>query len=360
MALSATNMRIEDLRLNDGQPSELAWHLFNTLNERIPMQKQHHANPVAELPTGVPSGGFAAEYLSTFERRVQCQLGTLGGGNHFIEFQMDDRGDVWVMVHSGSRNFGLQVAKFYDEVAQELNKTWYSNVAAGLKLAFLPLSSEEGRQYLADMHYCCDFAAANRAAMLHTVAEVLYNEDFTMDEERLNVRHNYAAIEHHYGRDVVVHRKGAIRARVGDFCIVPGCQGRPSYLATGKGEPKSFTSFSHGAGRVLGRKKAKEELDLDTELAKLQETTVLISSLRSKDDLDEAMGAYKDIEEVMALQSDLADINKTLLPLIVLKGTGGENDTTASSPPPASPTRLRWSSETSSPESAPWLSLRKS
>ena len=252
------------------------------------------------------------------------QIGTLGGGNHFIEIQKDEDGMLWVMVHSGSRNIGLKVAKHYNELAKELNQRYISSVPKAWDLAFLHISTPEGKSYLREMQYCVDFALANRKLMMQRVLEAftevaLIYIPYEWDEKMINIAHNYAAWENHYGQNVIVHRKGATRARAGELGIIPGCQGSSSYIVRGLGCPESFFSCSHGAGRRMSRTKAREELDLTEQIAKLDAAGV-IHGLRHKKELDEAPDAYKDIRNVMANQSDLVEIVHELTPLAVIKG----------------------------------------
>lgn len=248
------------------------------------------------------------------------QLGTLGGGNHFIEIQQGDDGFVWLMIHSGSRNLGFKVAHFYNEKAIGLNERWHSSVPTSQQLAFLPLDSSMGQAYMKEMHYCVDFALASREHMMgmvkRCVAEVVGDVSFG---ESINIAHNYAAMEHHFGTNVMIHRKGATKAYPGQLGIIPGSQGTASYIVQGKGEPESFMSCSHGAGRRIGRKQAQRELSLDAEIARLDALGV-IHGIRNTQDLDEAAGAYKDIDTVMRNQADLVDIVVKLRPLAVIKG----------------------------------------
>lgn len=194
------------------------------------------------------------------------QIGTLGGGNHFIEIQQGNDGHIWLMVHSGSRNIGLKVAQFYNQLAMRLSERWQSSIPEKWDLAFFPSDSQEGQDYLTEMQYCVNFAFASRKLMMarvkRAVQEVVAEVSF---EPLINVAHNYAATEKHFGESVVVHRKGATRARTGELGIIPGSQGSASYIVVGKGNPESFSSCSHGAGRVMGRKQAQRVLNLKTE-----------------------------------------------------------------------------------------------
>lgn len=252
------------------------------------------------------------------------QLGTLGGGNHFIEIQQGSDGHIWIMIHSGSRNLGNKVATHYNKIAVELNDKWKTSVPKSWQLAFFPFDSDEGKEYFGEMKYCCDFALANRQLMMEKVMEAMSNHvdvefDTAFKNTNINIHHNYAAMENHFGRNVLVHRKGATRAFDGEYGIIPGSQGTSSYIVMGKGNSESFRSCSHGSGRVLSRTKAKEVLNLKNEIKKLDDQGI-VHGIRTKSDLDEASGAYKDITTVMNNQKDLVEIIVDLKPLAVIKG----------------------------------------
>jgi tRNA-splicing ligase RtcB len=248
------------------------------------------------------------------------QLGTLGGGNHFIEIQKDQDGYIWIMIHSGSRNLGYKVADYYNKLAIFQNDRWYSSVPKENQLAFLPINSEEGSNYLIEMKYCVNFAYANRKLMMENIKkcflEVIPETTF---EEMINIAHNYVAIENHFGSDVWIHRKGATLAREGTMGIIPGSQGSSSYIVKGKGNPESFMSCSHGAGRKMSRTKAQANLNLEEEIKKL-DSQGIVHGIRTVKDLDEAAGAYKDIDIVMEEQKDLVEIVTKLSPIAVIKG----------------------------------------
>ncbi|GHS93670.1 hypothetical protein FACS1894207_0480 [Bacteroidia bacterium] len=248
------------------------------------------------------------------------QIGTLGGGNHFIELQHCNEGYLWIMIHSGSRNLGKQVADYYNRVAKKLNELWFSSVNPKADLAFLPFKTEEALKYYKEMRYCTEFALANRKLMMERIQQVVSTVlDNVVYGEMINIAHNYAAWEEHFGEKVVVHRKGATSAKAGETGIIPGSQGTKSYIVEGLGNPESFMSCSHGAGRVMSRSAAIRNLDLEAEKRKLDEQGI-IHSIRSKSDLEEAASAYKDISQVMAFQSDLVKIKVELSPLAVIKG----------------------------------------
>ncbi|MFA8300655.1 MAG: RtcB family protein [Hyphomicrobiales bacterium] len=253
-------------------------------------------------------------------KKALCQLGTLGGGNHFIEIQYGSDNAIWIMIHSGSRNIGLQVAKYYNNIARKLNERWHTSVPSNHDLAFLPIEIKEASDYLDEMNYCVEFAFANRKLMMDRTKEAF--RDVVQDVEfgeLINIAHNYACIEEHFKEKVVVHRKGATSAKNGEIGIIPGSQGTNSYIVEGKGNLESFMSCSHGAGRKLGRKQAQRTLDLKEEISRLEKKGV-VHSIRTQKDLDEACSAYKDIHTVMENQKDLVDIKVTLEPLAVIKG----------------------------------------
>ncbi len=288
----------------------------------IPAGFNHHKTPQDSslLPdTARLEKVKKSKVLSLYQAGLK-QLGTLGGGNHFIETSRGNDGHIWLMVHSGSRNLGLKVAKYYNNMAETLNKRYHSSVAKNWELAFLSLESNEGWDYLTEMQFCVEFALANRKLMMERIKEALCNVMGVVEFEPLiNIAHNYAALENHFGEEVIVHRKGATRARKGEYGIIPGSQGAKSYIVIGKGNPESFTSCSHGAGRRLGRKQAQRNLDLEGEIQKLDNLGV-VHGMRSKTDLDEAPSAYKDITKVMENQQDLVEIAVELTPLAVMKG----------------------------------------
>ena len=325
-------------------------------------------NPIAKGLDDLPI--VRKEFLSALR-----QIGTLGGGNHFQEIQKGDDGHIWIMIHSGSRNLGLKVANHYNKLAQKLNEKWHSSVPKKWDLAFLPIDSEEGQAYIREMNYCVDFALANRKLMMDRIinifkrifakpsgkfsvykyfddvyektiakertkeeAEEIRNEangeygyDYTSYEikeeyksivkfdEMINIGHNFAKIENHFGINCMVHRKGATLATKDTIGIIPGSMGSPSYITKGLGNPDSFSSSPHGAGRAMSRKRAKEELSLENEMKILNDQGI-VHGIRNKEDLDEATGSYKNIDEVMENSKDLVEILVKLEPIASIKG----------------------------------------
>ena len=290
--------------------------IFGIIRKTVPVGFNHHEDPQDEALMPEVEGDLPIvkkEYESAL-----YQIGTLGGGNHFIEIQKGSDGYIWIMIHSGSRNIGFQVAKHYNDLAKEKNKMWASVVPQDL--AFLPEDSEYFQLYWDEMNYCIDFALANRKLMMARVRaafeEVLPGTEF---DDFINKPHNFAAREEHFGESVIVHRKGATRAREGEWGMIPGSQGTSSFLVTGKGNAQSFESCSHGAGRLMSRTQARKVLDLE-EQRKLLTDQGILHAIRHQRDLDEAPDSYKDINEVMANQTDLVKIQVELKPLAVIKG----------------------------------------
>lgn len=309
--------------LREIEKKQLA-RVLERIREIIPLGFKHHSKKQDErlMPRGYDLSEMAVVKREWEE--ALYQLGTLGGGNHFIEIQQGSDGLVWVMIHSGSRNIGKQVADYYNKLAISLNEKEKCKVPPSHQLAYLRVDSKEGKRYLAEMQFCVEFAFANRKLMIERIADVFQQETgcgFVSWEGApfINIAHNYAAEEEHFGCKVFVHRKGATRARKGETGIIPGSQGNKSYIVKGKGNPDSFMSCSHGAGRKMGRNEARRKLDLQEERKKLESRGIL-HALRTPADLDEAAGAYKDIDVVMAQQADLIDIAVELQPLGVIKG----------------------------------------
>lgn len=295
--------------------------IMGKIRDQIPLGFNHHEEKkdVMLLPSmeKIPPHGIVQRQFDAARK----QIGTLGGGNHFIEIQKGNDGHIWIMIHSGSRNIGLKVAEHYNHIAKRMNGLWHSSVDSKTDLAFLPIETQEAKDYFNEMQYCVDFAFASRKLMMDTVKSIFIDvvgKHFE-EEDFINIAHNYAAWENHYGTNVIVHRKGATSAREGEIGIIPGSQGTKSYIVRGKGNPESFTSCSHGAGRLMGRKQAQRNLDLETEIARLDQQGI-IHSIRNRSDLDEAPSAYKNIDVVMENQKDLVDILVELSPLAVVKG----------------------------------------
>jgi len=288
------------------------------IRQAIPTGCKHQKTDALEK--FMPRSGISIKYLDVVSREWDSackQLGTLGGGNHFIELSEGSDGFMWVLIHSGSRNVGLQVASHHQKIAEKLNKQWACDVPKDL--AFLPLSTNEGRAYVDEMGWCLKFAKENRRIMMGKVIDVLGGHFPFLDVKMtIDSPHNFARAEVHYGKELIVHRKGACVAYKDSPVIIPGSKGSLSYIAKGLGNKMSFQSCSHGAGRSMSRTQAKKTLDLEAEKKILSDLGVV--STINKNTLDEADGAYKDIEKVMENQKDLVEIVTALKPILNIKG----------------------------------------
>ena len=217
--------------------------IMSGIRARIPLGMDHHTELQDEA---LMPQGHDIDKLHVVSRQyvsARRQVGTLGGGNHFIELQKDDDGFLWIMLHSGSRNLGKQVGDYYNKLAKELNAMYHTAVDPAWQMHFLPLGSKEFTAYWKEMSYCVDFALCNRQLMMDRIQEIIADAIPNVEfEPMINIAHNYAAWEHHYGEDVIVHRKGAVRARAGEIGIIPGSQGTSSYIVEGLGCPESFMS----------------------------------------------------------------------------------------------------------------------
>lgn len=307
---------------------DLRVKLREAIIARVPVGFHHHT--VAQSDMFLPYTGKTDLKMKIVEQEVQSaryQVGTLGGGNHFIEVQADTNGQLWVMLHSGSRNVGKKVCDFYNNWAKEENKRWHSAVLPEWDLAFLHRESEIGQAYLQEMQWCVEFALLNRALMMDRIAEAVkevLGADMDGDSEEIDLSHNYARLENHFGTEVMVHRKGACWAGTDSLGIIPGSQGSKSYIVNGLGNPDSFNSSSHGAGRAMGRNEAKKTLNL-AEQKQILEAQGIVHGMETEAQLDEATGAYKDISEVMDAQNDLVDRIVELHPLVVVKDESREH-----------------------------------
>lgn len=285
------------------------------IRKRVPVGFNHHSEKQEW------EGFSRAVDVPVVKKELQAaayQIGTLGGGNHFMEIQYGDDGRVWLMLHSGSRNFGLKIANEFHAKAKALCEKFHSCIPDP-DLAFLPLGTQEADDYLAAMDYALSFALESRLRMISAMKESIRVAFGAVEfEDPINVHHNYARMENHFGHNVMVHRKGATSAKAGELGLIPGSQGTASYVVRGLGNPESFQSCSHGAGRKMGRKQACRELSLADEVKRLDDMGV-IHGIRSEKDLDEAAGAYKDIDLVMANQADLVEVVTKLRPLAVIK-----------------------------------------
>lgn len=253
-----------------------------------------------------------------FLSKAASQLGTLGSGNHFIELCLDENQDVWVMLHSGSRGIGNMIGRHYIERAKRHMETWHISLPDA-DLAYLPDGTTDFDGYMSAVSWAQDYALENRRQMMATVLKALKHSIPTPHEvthEAINCHHNYVAYENHFGQNVHVTRKGAIRARSGDLGIIPGSMGQRSYIVRGLGNPDSYCSCSHGAGRVMSRTQAKKQFTV----ADLVAQTEGVECRKDAAVLDEIPSSYKNIDEVMAHQRDLVEVVHTLKQVMCIKG----------------------------------------
>lgn len=257
------------------------------------------------------------DVINSERETAEYSLGTLGGGNHFIEFDKDELEHLWLVIHSGSRHLGQTLNKHYDTLAKKLNAKYSSMVPPSADLAFLPFDTQEATDYLRDMKWCVEYASENRHCMAFSIINAL-TFGFSV-EQQIETRHNYATMENHFGKNVLVHRKGAVHAAQGELVVIPGSMGSKSYIATGLGNKDSFLSCSHGAGRPMSRTAAKKLITKEEYESEMEADDIML--LTNSDNVaDESRGAYKSIDEVMANQSDLVTPLHTLTPLAVCKG----------------------------------------
>ena len=245
------------------------------------------------------------------------QLGTLGGGNHFIEVCLDESNRVWVMLHSGSRGIGNAIGSYFIELAKK--DSMKNNVhLPNADLAYFPEGAKHFHDYVEAVGWAQDYARANRAEMMELVLDGMRRHlpSFEVTDEAVNCHHNYVEHEEHFGERVWLTRKGAIRAREGELGIIPGSMGARSYIVRGKGSAESFHSCAHGAGRLMSRNAAQKKFSLQD----LQAQTEGVICRKDKGVIDEIPGAYKNIDEVMANQSDLVEVVHTLKQVICVKG----------------------------------------
>jgi tRNA-splicing ligase RtcB len=255
----------------------------------------------------------------SLRNKAESQLGTLGSGNHFIELCTDENQDVWVMLHSGSRGIGNMIGSYFIEKARRRMERLSIHLPDG-DLAWLAEGEDDFDDYVEAVNCAQDYALENRRIMMETTIAALRRHipiNFTLTREAINCHHNYVEKETHFGRNLWVTRKGAIRARVDDLGIIPGSMGQRSYIVRGKGEPESYCSCSHGAGRKMSRGQARRIFTV----ADLVQQTKGVECRKDKMVLDEIPSSYKDIDEVMANQADLVEVVHTLKAVMCVKGS---------------------------------------
>ena len=330
MVYVKTNLPVEVLKNTMTGSGNLIQGIIGDILRNIPVGFARHKT---EMPSYTLDA--AMENLSLYEENGELlgqltagyyQIGTLGGGNHFIELQEDDEGLLSIMIHSGSRHLGKTVCDYFHRAAREQNRRWDSQVPDEYGLAFLPVDTREGRQYLRWMQLSMDFARENREKMMLAVKGILekwvgrYTQLAPAYEEEINCHHNYAALENHCGENVWVHRKGAVRAGKDELTVIPGAMGSYSYVVRGLGNPESFCSSSHGAGRLYSRKGAMEAFSCEQVMVDLKDRGVFLGKKSKEDVAEESRFAYKNIDEVMENQRDLVTPVRRLRTVGVVKG----------------------------------------
>ena len=284
--------------------------LMSGLYDRVPSLIHRGQAVPLEISADLQGRVLSASGLEKEKSRdARLQLGTLGRGNHFVEFQADDEGTVWLMVHTGSRGIGQKITDFHLRNAESTN--------SGLKA--LDVSNDKGRAYLNDMNWALDYAQANRRAIVGAVVEIFRNRFGIQSDDNsyVDCHHNFARFESHFGGQLLVHRKSALSAQANELGLIPGSMGTESYHTVGRGEVTSLTSSAHGAGRALSRSEAFDKIrerDLDRQMGDVWFDRRLTRKL-----LDEAPGAYKKVGDVMRSQSGLTAIVRKLTPLLVYK-----------------------------------------
>jgi tRNA-splicing ligase RtcB len=260
---------------------------------------------------------IVAKYPKLKPKEPQKHLGTLGGGNHFIEVCLDTEQAVWVMLHSGSRGIGNMIGQLFIELARNDMKKHFVNLP-DRDLAYLVEGTDHFDDYVEAMTWAQDYAAENRRVMMDSVLGVMRGElrPFAMGEVAVNCHHNYCTRERHHGSELIVTRKGAVSAKKGELGIIPGSMGARSYIVRGLGNAESFESCSHGAGRVMSRTAARARFTV----ADHEAATAGVECRKDKDVIDETPAAYKDIDAVMEAQRDLVEIAYTLKQVLCVKG----------------------------------------
>lgn len=281
------------------------YQFLSQIQRDVPTGFRHHqkAQKITIDFSSVPA-------LEKIFAQAAFQIGTLGSGNHFIELQKDDAGSLHLMLHSGSRGIGKQVCDYYNRLATP---------APFPDLAYFSLESPLGRQYLTAMNLCLLFAQENRLAMTEKITQSLAEifPDLKI-EKSLDTHHNYAALEKHFGKTYLLHRKGAVKAE-GEI-IIPGSMGTKSYLCQGLSNPQSFSSCAHGAGRALSRSQALKTFPAQKVLREMEERGIALFKTKKSDVAEEWAEAYKDIDSIMENQKDLVKPEVSLTPIGVVKG----------------------------------------
>ena len=309
--------------VKDDLPEDLS-DLRKAVEEQIPLSAGRYNRSVKKTARGRVEQleAQAAEldrldFYDKVDRNWRKQLGSLGSGNHFIEIVLDEENSVWAFLHSGSRGIGNRLATLHIKTAKALMEKWYINLP-DKDLAYLVEDTPEFDDYMTDLGWAQDFAKLNRDEMIERILKILQYRFGEFDEvERIQCHHNFTQREHHFGKNVLVSRKGAIEAREGQLGLIPGSMGTASYVVRGKGNEASLNTAPHGAGRSLSRNKARSSFTMED----FDQYMEGIEVRRSEAFLDELPGAYKDIDLVMEQSRDLVDVVHTFRQIVNVKGT---------------------------------------
>lgn len=330
MDFVATNIQVKDIKDIQTGNGTLIQSIIGGIMRAIPLNTERYKTPqvsgvLDEAKKEIDKYAGNEELLPLIEDGYY-QTGSLGGGNHFIELQEDEQGFLGIMIHSGSRHLGKAICDYFHGKARELNHMWYSEVPDDYHLAFLPTSSVEGKQYIHWMQLAMAYAFENRERMLSVTRDIVTGQiskftDYTVEfSQEINCHHNYASLENHYGANVWVHRKGATRVREGEKAVIPGAMGSYSYVVEGKGNPESFCTSSHGAGRCYSRSGAMKAFTTEQVMVDLKEQGIVLGKRKKNDVAEECRFAYKDIDEVMAQQEEMVRPLRKLKTVGVVKG----------------------------------------
>lgn len=294
--------------------------LRNSIERSIPLGHNGHSRVSVRVENALKELKFPVKPIDW--SKASKQIGTLGGGNHFIEICQDQNNDAWLVLHSGSRNVGKVLAEMHIQNAKDLMKKYFIDLPDP-DLAYLVQDTQEFQDYIHDLTWAQNYAKANRNEMmlsiLKDVSYHLYKEDKgveAMTVLKVDCHHNYTQMENHFGANVWVTRKGAVSAKAGELGIIPGSMGAKSYIVEGLGNPESFCSCSHGAGRKMSRTKARATFTTED----LKKQTEGVECRKDGDVIDEIPGAYKDIDQIMADQKDLVKPIYELKQILCVKG----------------------------------------
>jgi tRNA-splicing ligase RtcB len=290
--------------------------LRSAIEAAIPVGFSSHSTPLdAAANFYVPRVAPSVASINML-KKSEHQLGTLGGGNHFIEICYDEKGIMWIMLHSGSRGIGNKIASMHIDKAKGVMKQMFIALPDP-DLAYFAQGTDDFKAYIADLKWCQEYAAANREIMMGIVRRLVASATgVDVLGDVINCHHNYVAWEHHFGENVMVTRKGAIRARNGDMGIIPGSMGTGSFIVRGLSNAESFDSAPHGAGRRMSRTKARKTFSVED----LVEQTAGVECRKDSSVIDEIPGAYKPIGEVIANSSDLVEVVASLKQVVCIKG----------------------------------------